>query len=152
LVAVALVEVKERPQSAPVTPMPPGTCGDGFRKLAGKPQASTAIGRHIFPGGELDHLGMSIANLERYGFEVHDVEAWREHYARTTRLWHDSLSANRVAAEREVGAVNTRLWIACLAAASIDFMRNSVGIFQTLASKRVRGPSGLPPSREHLYR
>ena len=117
-----------------------------------KPQGPAAIGRYIFPGGELDHLGMSIANLERYGFEVHDVEAWREHYARTTRLWHDRLIANRAAAEREVGSVKTRLWIAYLAAASIGFTRNSVGIFQTLASKRVRGASGLPPSREQLYR
>ncbi len=117
-----------------------------------KSQATIALVRYIFPGGELDHLGMSIANLERHGFEVHDVEAWREHYARTTRLWHDRLVANRAAAEREVGDVKTRLWIAYLAACSIGFMRNSVGIFQTLASKRVRGPSGLPPSREHLYR
>jgi len=95
---------------------------------------------------------MSIANLERYGFEVHDAEAWREHYARTTRLWHDALSTNRAAAEREIGAVKTRLWVAYLAAASIGFDRNSVGIFQTLASRRTRGPSGLPPSREQLYR
>ena len=79
--------------------------------------------------------------------EVHDVEAWRMHYARTTRFWHDRLCANRAAAEREIGAVKTRLWIAYLASASIGFMRNSVGIFQTLASKRVRGPSGLPSSR-----
>ena len=117
-----------------------------------KSKAIAAIGRYIFPGGELDHLGMSIGNLERYGFEVHDVEAWREHYARTTRLWHDSLAANRAAAEREIGTVKTRLWLAYLAASSIGFTRNSVGIFQTLASKRVRGPSGLPPSREELYR
>ena len=34
-------------------------------------------------------------NLERHGFEVHDVEGWREHYARTTRLWHERLLANR---------------------------------------------------------
>jgi cyclopropane-fatty-acyl-phospholipid synthase len=122
------------------------------RRKKKKSQATDAIGRYIFPGGELDHLGMSIGNLERYGFEVHDVEAWREHYARTTRLWHDRLSANRAAAEREVGAMKTRLWVAYLAAASIGFTRNSVGIFQTLASKRIRGPSGLPPSREHLYR
>ena len=117
-----------------------------------KSQAISAIGRYIFPGGELDHLGMSIGNLERYGFEVHDVEAWREHYARTTRFWHDSLAANRAAAEREIGTVKTRLWLAYLAASSIGFSRNSVGIFQTLASKRVRGPSGLAPSREELYR
>ena len=108
--------------------------------------------RYIFPGGEVDHLGMSIANLERYGFEVHDVEAWREHYARTTRLWHDRLFANRAAAEREVGSVKTRLWLAYLAGCSIAFERGNVGIFQTLVSKRARGPSGLPLTREELYK
>jgi cyclopropane-fatty-acyl-phospholipid synthase len=112
----------------------------------------TVVARYIFPGGQLDHLGMSIANLERHGSEVHDVEAWREHYARTTRLWHDRLSANRAPAEREVGAVKTRLWMAYLAGVSMGFTQNSVGVFQTLASKRTRGPSGLPPSRAHLYR
>ena len=123
-----------------------------LQKRTKKPQTVNVVSRYIFPGGQLDHLGMSIANLERHGFEVHDVEAWREHYARTCRLWHDRLSANRAAAEREVGAVKTRLWIAYLAGVSIGFTQNSVGIFQTLASKRVRGPTGLPPSREHLYR
>jgi cyclopropane-fatty-acyl-phospholipid synthase len=114
--------------------------------------AATAIGRYIFPGGELDHLGMSIANLEHHNFEVHDVEAWREHYMRTTRLWHDRLSANREAAEREVGREKTRLWIAYLAVVSIAFTQGTIGIFQTLASNRVRGPSGLPPTRADLYR
>jgi cyclopropane-fatty-acyl-phospholipid synthase len=114
--------------------------------------AATAIGRYIFPGGELDHVGMSVANLERYNFEVHDVEAWREHYMRTTRLWHDRLSANLGAAEREVGREKARLWIAYLAVVSIAFAQGTIGIFQTLASNRVRGPSGLPPTRADLYR
>jgi cyclopropane-fatty-acyl-phospholipid synthase len=109
------------------------------------------VGRYIFPGGELDHLGMSIANLERYGFEVHDVEAWREHYVRTTRLWHDRLRANFSAAEREVGAAKTRLWLIYLAAVSIGFESGRLGIFQTLASRRKRGPSGVPLSRADLY-
>jgi cyclopropane-fatty-acyl-phospholipid synthase len=113
---------------------------------------ATAVGRYIFPGGELDHLGMSIGNLELYNFEVHDVEAWREHYMHTTRLWHDRLTANREAAEREIGREKTRLWIAYLAVVSIAFMQGTVGIFQTLASRRVRGPSGLPPTRADLYR
>jgi cyclopropane-fatty-acyl-phospholipid synthase len=111
-----------------------------------------AIGRYIFPGGDLDHIGMSVANLERHGFEVHDVEAWRMHYARTTRLWHDRLLANRVAAEREVGAMKTRLWLMYLAGVSIGFDRARVGVFQTLASKRKRGVSGVPLSRADLYR
>src|SRR5262245_52981606 len=102
-----------------------------------------ALARYIFPGGEVDHLGMSIANLERYGFEVHDVEAWREPYSRTTRQWHDRLLANRAAAEREVGAVKTRLWLVYLAGCAIAFERGTVGVFQTLASKRTRGASGL---------
>ena len=114
--------------------------------------AATAIGRYIFPGGELDHVGMSIANLERHNFEVHDVEAWREHYMHTTRLWHDRLSTNREAAEHEVGREKTRLWIAYLAVVSIAFAQGTTGIFQTLASKRVRGPSALPPTRADLYR
>jgi cyclopropane-fatty-acyl-phospholipid synthase len=111
-----------------------------------------AIGRYIFPGGELDHIGMSVANLERHGFEVHDVEAWRMHYARTTRLWHDRLLANRAAAEREVGATTTRLWIMYLAGASIGFERARLSVFQTLASKRKRGASSVPLSRADLYR
>jgi cyclopropane-fatty-acyl-phospholipid synthase len=117
----------------------------------GRAPLATWAKRYIFPGGDLDHLSMSIGNLELSGFEVHDVEGWREHYARTTRLWHDRLSANRAAAEREVGIVKTRLWLIYLAASSMSFTHGSIGIFQTLASKRVRGPSGLPPTRADLY-
>jgi cyclopropane-fatty-acyl-phospholipid synthase len=116
-----------------------------------KPQIINVISRYIFPGGELDHIGLSITNLERYGFEVHDVEAWREHYKRTTALWRDRIAANREAAEREVGGVRTRLWLIYLDGALAGFNHGSLGIFQTLASKRVRGPSGLPPTRADLY-
>ncbi|MBX9650635.1 MAG: cyclopropane-fatty-acyl-phospholipid synthase family protein [Xanthobacteraceae bacterium] len=114
--------------------------------------ASQAIQKYIFPGGELDHLGMSIANLQRYGFEVHDVEGWREHYARTCRHWHDRLQANRAAAESEVGIEKTRLWLLYLAGCSIGFERGMIGIFQTLTSKRQRGSSGVPLTRADLYR
>ena len=120
-----------------------------FRKK--RPEYSVII-RHIFPGAELDHIGMSVANLERFGFEVHDVEGWREHYARTLRHWHDQLLANREAADREVGRERTRLWLAYLATCSIAFERGTLGIFQTLASKRTRGAAGLPPTRADLYR
>lgn len=124
-----------------------------FRKGRGRDRAAAmAIGRYIFPGGELDHVGMSIGNLELHDFEVHDVEAWREHYARTTRFWHDRLLANQKAAEREVGREKTRLWLAYLAVVSIAFTHGTVGIFQTLASRRLRGTSRLPPTRADLYR
>jgi cyclopropane-fatty-acyl-phospholipid synthase len=111
-----------------------------------------AITRYIFPGAELDHIGLSLTNLEHHGFEIHDVEGWREHYARTCRLWCERLAANREAAEREVGAAKTRLWLLYLAGCSLGFERNTLGIFQTLASKRTRGTAGLPPTRTDLYR
>ena len=111
----------------------------------------TALTRYIFPGGELDHLGMSIANLERYGFEVHDVEAWREHYQRTCRAVVRPVPARMPEAEAEIGSVKTRLWLAYLAGCSLAFQRNTVGIFQTLASKRVKGRAELPPTRADLY-
>ncbi len=120
-----------------------------FRK---KPADMKILTKYIFPGGELDHIGNTVTMLERHGFEVHDVEAWREHYQRTCKLWHDRLLANYAAAVAEVGEVKTRLWLTYLAACSITFERNHAGLYQTLASKRRRGPSGLPPTRADLYR
>jgi cyclopropane-fatty-acyl-phospholipid synthase len=116
-----------------------------------RPEAK-AIMRYIFPGAELDHLGMSVANLERFGFEVHDVEAWREHYQRTTRLWWENLNARRQEAEAEVGPETTRAWLLYLSGVSLGFERGVIGVNQTLASKRTRGPSGVPSSRADLYR
>ena len=125
----------------------------GGKNSSGKKRPEfAALTRYIFPGGELDHLGRTIANLESRGFEVHDVEGWREHYQRTCRFWHDRLLARYDDACREVGEATTRVWLAYLASCSIVFSRNACGIYQTLASKRVRGPSGLPPTRADLYR
>ncbi len=111
----------------------------------------TSMLKYIFPGAEVDHIGMSVRNLEAYGFEVHDVEAWREHYARTTRLWAERLIANKEAAIAEAGAERYRLWVLYLSGVSLAFERGTLNIFQTVASKRTRGLSGLPPTRADLY-
>jgi cyclopropane-fatty-acyl-phospholipid synthase len=111
-----------------------------------------ALMKYIFPGGEVDYIGRTLANLERYGFEVHDVEGWRENYQRTCRLWHDRLLANRAAAEGEAGRETTRLWLLYLAGCAIGFERGRALLFQTLASKRGRNASSLPPTRADLYR
>jgi cyclopropane-fatty-acyl-phospholipid synthase len=119
----------------------------------GKKRADfAALTRYVFPGGELDFIGRTITNLELNGFEIHDVEGWREHYQRTCKFWHDRLVANYEAACKEVGEVKTRVWVAYLAASSITFQRNNAGIYQTLASRRVKGPVGLPPTRADLYK
>lgn len=110
-----------------------------------------ALVRYIFPGGEVDHIGWTLTNLEAHGFEVHDVEAWREHYARTTRLWAENLMKVKDEAVAEIGESKYRLWLAYLCGVSLGFSRGSIGIFQTVASRRVKGPSLLPPTRSDLY-
>ncbi|MCC2095564.1 MAG: class I SAM-dependent methyltransferase [Hyphomicrobiales bacterium] len=110
-----------------------------------------ALTTYIFPGGELDTIGMSLNGLESHGFEVHDVEALREHYQRTCRIWTERLYANREAAAAEAGWPKTRLWLLYLAGCSLAFERSAVGIFQTLASRKDKGPGGLPSTRASLY-
>lgn len=109
------------------------------------------ITRFIFPGGELDHIGMTVTNLERHGFEVHDVENWREHFQRTLELWTERLWSQREDAEREIGPVRVRLWLLYFSLFAIAFERGTCLVFQTLATKRRAGPSGLPLARADLY-
>ncbi len=111
-----------------------------------------AIAKYIFPGGELDDIGHSIVAMERAGFEVHDVEAWRLHYARTCRLWCERLTANRERAIAHVGEEKYRIWVAYLAGVSLAFSRGTLRIYQTLASKSAKRPPKLPSTRADLYR
>ncbi len=111
-----------------------------------------ALQKYIFPGGELDDIGHTVAAMEQHGFEVHDVEAWREHYARTTRIWCERLTARKDEAVALVGEETYRIWVAYLGGCSLAFSRGSARIYQTLASFSARGASPLPPTRSDLYR
>lgn len=111
-----------------------------------------AIAKYIFPGGELDHIGHSVQAMEMAGFEVQDVEALREHYALTTQLWCERLTAQREQAIAEIGAEKYRIWVAYLAGVSLAFSRGTLRLYQTLASHNAKGPAPLPPTRDDLYR
>jgi cyclopropane-fatty-acyl-phospholipid synthase len=109
--------------------------------------------KYIFPGSELDNAGHTIDLLEMHGFEVHDVEAWREHYGLTTRHWYRGLMARKEEAVRLVGEERFRLWGLYLAGVSLGFTDGSMHIYQIVATKHAaKGPSGLPLTREDLYR
>ena len=71
---------------------------------------------------------------------------------RTCRLWAERLHARFDEAIAEVGEAKARLWLLYLTGCSITFERSSPQIFQTVATKRARGPSGLPPTRADFYR
>lgn len=107
--------------------------------------------RYIFPGYELDHLGLTITNMERHGLEVHDVDNMREHYHLTLKHWSERLWQNREAAIAEAGRQTTRLWLLYLALVCRGFDRGPVLVYQTLATKRDLGRSGLPLARKNWF-
>lgn len=111
-----------------------------------------ALAKYIFPGGALDDIGHTVAEMELAGFEVHDVEGWRMHYARTCRLWAERLMDHKDEAIALVGEEKYRIFIAYLSGCSISFERGTARLFQTLASKSAKGPTPLPPTRADLYR
>lgn len=111
-----------------------------------------ALQKYIFPGGELDDLGNTIAKMEQTGFEVQDVEGWRMHYQLTTKLWCERLTARKEEAIRLVGEETYRIWVAYLAGCSLAFLRGSARLYQTVATKSARGMPSTPQTRADLYR
>ncbi len=111
-----------------------------------------ALAKYIFPGGALDDIGHTVAEMEIAGFEVHDVEGWRMHYARTCELWCERLMARKDEAIALVGEAKYRIYVAYLAGCAIAFERGSARLFQTLCSKTAKRRPPLPPTRADLYR
>ncbi|MDP1692173.1 MAG: cyclopropane-fatty-acyl-phospholipid synthase family protein [Burkholderiaceae bacterium] len=116
-----------------------------------KTVASEFINRYVFPDGELDCVSNIQLGMERTGFEIHDVEGLRPHYALTLRHWVQRLEAQREAALREVDEPTYRVWRLYMAACALEFESGGTGIYQILASKRNRGEWPVPLSRHDVY-
>lgn len=103
------------------------------------------IDRYVFPDGELAPLGRTVGQLEEAGFEVRDVEAIREHYARTLRQWVVNLEQHWEQAARLTSPGRARVWRLYMAASALSFERNRIGVNQVLAVKTPEGgAAGLP--------
>ncbi len=110
------------------------------------------LAKHIFPGAELDHLGHMIQSMESSGFEIADVEGWRNHYIRTCRMWSQRLYERREDAVRCVGPQMYRMWLLYLAGCRLAFKNGGARLYQVLAEKHTKKEeSGLPATRSHLY-
>ncbi|MFE8962863.1 class I SAM-dependent methyltransferase [Streptomyces iakyrus] len=103
------------------------------------------IDSYVFPDGELQPIGSTVAQLERAGFEVRDVEAIREHYALTLRRWVSRLEADWRRAVQLAGPGRARVWRLYMAASALAFERNRIGVNQVLAVRTPDpGISGMP--------
>lgn len=109
------------------------------------------IVQYIFPGGELDHIGMTCGALERAGFEVHEVEALREHFGLTCQHWAKRLYARQDEGAALIGLPKTRLWLLYLSLCALSFQRGALNVFQVVASSRRVGASGVAFDRKADY-
>ncbi|WP_369169889.1 class I SAM-dependent methyltransferase [Streptomyces sp. R28] len=108
-------------------------------------QVDEFIDSYVFPDGELQPIGVTVAQLERAGFEVRDVESIREHYALTLRRWVANLEAHWARAVRLTSPGRARVWQLYMAACALAFERNRIGVNQVLAIRTPdSGDSGMP--------
>jgi cyclopropane-fatty-acyl-phospholipid synthase len=106
---------------------------------------------YIFPNGELDFISHTQDVAEGVGFEVLNVESLRPHYAKTLRHWADRLIANEEAALRSTPKQAYRAWKLYMAGSALAFEDGRVSVYQSLYSKKVKGPSEVPLTPHDVY-
>ncbi|WP_116950010.1 SAM-dependent methyltransferase [Jiangella endophytica] len=122
---------------------------------SGRPRAGglarprrTFIDAYVFPDGELIPVGDVVNGLEAGGFEVRDVQALREHYARTLRAWVVNLERGWHRAVDLAGEGRARVWRLYMAASAVSFYAARIGVDQVLAVRpHGDGRSDLPMVR-----
>ncbi|GIM97192.1 SAM-dependent methyltransferase [Paractinoplanes toevensis] len=111
-------------------------------------QPRSFIDAYVFPDGELAPVGVTVTALEEAGFEVRDVHALREHYAKTLRAWVANLESDWTTAVRLTSPGRARVWRLYMAGSALAFEQARIGVNQVLAIKTHRnGDSEMPATR-----
>lgn len=125
---------------------------DGSTNIRHKQTANPSfMDVYVFPDGELLPISATLAEMERGGFEVRDVESLREHYALTLRHWVRRLEAHADEAREAADDVTYRVWRLYMSFCAHQFEHDRVSVYQTLAVKPEAGRSGLPLTRAEGY-
>ena len=98
-----------------------------------RPGGGAFIEAYIAPDMHMRPLAETVGLVEDTGFEVHDVQAMREHYTRTIRAWLDTFEARYDAVVALVGEEQARVWRLYLAGGALAFEDNRMGVDQILA-------------------
>ena len=123
----------------------------------GEHETELFIRKHVFPGGWIPSLSTCIAEMERCGLEVVDIENLRRHYALTLDAWTERF-------ERRWDEINAldpkrfderfrRIWRMYLVGCA-EMFRSPVGythLFQIVYSKGNITKDNYPMSRAFLY-
>ncbi|MET1078343.1 MAG: cyclopropane-fatty-acyl-phospholipid synthase family protein [Pseudomonas sp.] len=103
------------------------------------------IQRYIFPGGALPSVNKMLDIVTREtDMNLHHMEDFGQHYARTLRLWHDNLRAARTNLEQlGYDSYFYRLWEFYLCYCEGGFIERTIGTAQLLLAKPAAQPSPL---------
>jgi cyclopropane-fatty-acyl-phospholipid synthase len=115
------------------------------------------IRKHIFPGGWIPSLAQTIAEMERCGLEIVDIENLRRHYAPTLDAWLERFDRNwepiRALDPGRFDDRFRRVWRTYLISCA-EMFRSAAGrthLFQIVFSKGNVTKGTYPMSRSFLY-
>ena len=115
------------------------------------------IRKHVFPGGWIPSLAQTIAEMERCGLEVVDIENLRRHYAPTLDAWTERFDRNweniRALDPVRFNEKFRRVWRTYLISCA-EMFRSPAGrthLFQIVFSKGNITRDNYPMSRGFLY-
>ncbi len=117
-----------------------------------KSVATEFINRYVFPDGQMETVSTVQQIMEDAGFEIHDVESLRQHYALTLREWVNRLELRHEEALKHVPESVYRIWRLYMAACALQFEEGCAGIYQILISRRAPFSNPVPLTRRDLYR
>ncbi|MDP2857658.1 MAG: cyclopropane-fatty-acyl-phospholipid synthase family protein [Bacillota bacterium] len=107
---------------------------------------------YVFPDGELVPISTTLRVAHESGFEVRDLESFREHYQLTLRHWVRRLESNHDVALRYVDEPTYRVWRLFMAGGAYDFGSGNLNVYQALLVRPTdEGRSGVPLTREDWY-
>lgn len=119
---------------------------DGWKKTV----STEFINRYVFPDGQLETVSTVQKIMEDSGFEIHDVEGLRQHYALTLREWVRRLDECHEQALKYVTEPVYRIWRLYMAACAMQFEEGNTGIYQILVSRRAPFSNPVPLTRRDL--
>jgi len=124
----------------------------GIVRSADSPRRKDSfIDQYVFPDGELPTLTQMLCAAEEAGFEIRDVESFREHYARTLRLWVTNLQEHAADLLQTASERTLRTWLLYMAGSAAAFERGDISVYQVLLCSPRHGHNMELSTRELWY-
>jgi len=113
------------------------------------PPASTGpfVRKYIFPGGYSPALSETVAEIEKAGLWINDVEILRLHYADTLKAWNENFQGRREEIVQLMDERFCRMWEFYLSAAEAAFRHGDHMVFQIQITKQ---RDAAPLTRDYI--